>query len=126
MNRLTDLSAAQARHDHSTDLMAELNDVSERKEAALRQHIEADPERVADAVCDYWTGIPLTCDGQEVLTEWTLALAGSEAALNAVCRGDAIPDNDLQAFRALLAAVESAKRRKVQAVQDAVDEEMLK
>jgi hypothetical protein len=106
------------------DVEAERNDRIERHEIAVRTRIESDPERLADAVCDYWTGTVFRCDGPETLTAWTLALAGAESALNAVCRGDAIPADELRAFRALLMAVETAKDKQAKAVQDAVDMEV--
>ena len=97
---------------------------AEAREVAVRKRIESDPVELGEAVADYYTGTVLKCDGPELLTEWTLALAGAESALNAVCRGDAIPDSELQAFRVLLLQVETAKRRQAQAITDAVDREV--
>jgi hypothetical protein len=74
----------------------------EAREAAVRKRIESDPVELGEAVADYYTGTVLKCDGPELLTEWTLALA-----------------------RALLIQVETAKRRQAQAITDAVDREVM-
>lgn len=99
----------------------------EAQESAIRSRIESDPEAIADAVCAYYDNTTVhRCDGPELLTEFTLALAGAESLLNAVCRGDALPDSELQALRKLLMQVETAKRRQAAAVNEAVEVEMAK
>jgi hypothetical protein len=120
------LTQAQSRHDNRIDYIAEAVAASERREAAIRAQIESDPERVANAVCDYWAGTTLACDAPELLTEWTVALAASGRWLDCIANGESIPDSELQSLRALLRVVETAKQRQASAVDDAVEGEMLK
>ncbi len=100
----------------------------EAQEAAIRSRIESDHEALTNAVADYFDAstIVFRCDGPELLTDFTLALAGAGTLLDAVCHGDTVPDSELPALRKLLAVVETAKRRQKLAVDDAVEGEMLK
>lgn len=106
---------------------AAINERLEAKEAAIRSRIASEPEALANAVCAYYDNTTVfRCDGPELLTEFTLALAGAESLLDAVCRGDALPDSELPALRKLLMQVETAKRRQAAAVNESVDVEMAK
>ena len=87
--------------------------------------IAKDAVRLGEAIADYWAGITFKCDGPDILTEWTLALAGSEKLMDAIAHGDPLPDDQLGAFRALCRQVEEAKYRRDRAITDAVDLEMV-
>ena len=87
--------------------------------------IARDPIRLGEAIADYWTDITFKCDGPDILTEWTLALAGAEKLMDAIAHGDPLPDDQLGAFRSLCRQVEEAKRRQARAITDAVDLEMV-
>ena len=93
-------------------------------EAAIEE-MAHDSIRLGEAIADYWTGITFKCDGPDVLTEWTLALAGAEKLMDAIAHGEPLPDDQMQAFRALCRQVEEAKRRQARAITDAVDLEMV-
>jgi hypothetical protein len=116
------VAQAQAIYDNSIDLMAEINDSLERKEASIRYGIESDAELLGEAVADYYAGNE-HCD---LLTEFTLALCGAEKLVDAIAHGDGLPDSELQAFRALCRQIEEAKRRTTIAISEMVEKEMSK
>jgi hypothetical protein len=93
------------------------------KEDAIKCRINATPEELANAVSDYYDGL-LPGEEHELLVEFSLALAGAERLMDAIAHGDALPDAELQAFRALCRQIEEAKRRQAQAVDEVVQAEM--
>lgn len=125
---MTALTAHDRWLEEPYQIEAAIQERLEAQETAIRSRIESEPEALANAVVDYFDAstIDFRCDGPELLTDFTLALAGAETLLDAVCHGDPVPDIELPALRALLAVVETAKRRQKLAVDDAVEVEMLK
>ncbi|MEO9078736.1 MAG: hypothetical protein ABI268_05440 [Rhodanobacter sp.] len=95
------------------DTAADSADLEEGAYLRAKSRLLADPEALGEAVADYWQSAGET----DTVTEWTLALAGADAALSAICNGDDVPAGEMQAFRALLIQVAEAKRRVSAAVE---------
>jgi hypothetical protein len=120
------LAQAQSKHDNSIDVQAERDDASERREAAVKNRIEVDPELMADALDEYLDQNRVNIHGHDLLMGFIPALIGAEKFVDAIAHGDALPDAELQAFRELCRQIETAQRRMAEAVSEAVMAEMSK
>jgi hypothetical protein len=107
------------------DFEAEMHAKNEIRFVAIHSRINSDPEKIADAISEYYDDFRVSVDGHDLLTEFTIALAGAENLMDAIAHGDALPDSELQAFRALCRQIAEAKRRTSVAVDEAVMAEML-
>jgi hypothetical protein len=93
---------------------------SEAREEAARNEVEGNRELLADCVSDYYSGDRVEVDGHDLLTEFTLSLAGAHHLLDVIMHGDDIPEKMFPALRELFKQSAIAAERKDAAIAEYV------